>query len=60
MTATTIGLLIFVIVAWLDGYRLGRRHGAERVALDWRHGIRRDETIAADGRLDKLLGKPTP
>lgn len=52
----TIALCIMAFVAWFDGYRMGRRHGAQRVALDWRHGERREESIAAFRHLDKLLG----
>jgi hypothetical protein len=52
----TIALCVMVLVAWSNGYRMGCRHGADRVALDWRHGERREDSIEAFDRLDKLLG----
>lgn len=57
MTITELGLLGLAVVGYVQGYGLGRRHGAMRVALDMRHGVKRAETVAALKRLDKMLGK---
>lgn len=53
----TILAVALPLVACINAYRMGVRHGADRLALDIRHGVERTETKAAMARLDRMLGK---